>query len=717
MGKRGNKHRFVSLKDAEEQNTSAEENAELLTTSSSTSLAEASHLFWKALKKEDIDQLTSLLQRNPDTCSSSSSLSHDTCTSYAGAILNQCGVKKALPLVYAVQEGLSVPCVQLLLQAGASVNKVDESNSQQSALHAACWNEDECMVPLLLCAGADIRVKDGNGRTPLHILASSSSAVSVMKYILTFLNFPSSLEIQPQEAEVKNRGESDNNISVSAHGLKGLQLDPLEVLSIPDQYGMTPVHIAVGEVSQRKPNFMAVFLFSLLEKEWKKEDEKKKKDGERNECYLSPRQETIKKLLSSCAHDGNTVMHVLFSGQSDDKEFSELQTMLKLFNTMLKFNTAHLVGVPNAKGETPLHLALYSIGELNSSKVEDTAKQLFSLLFFSVVTPSRELLEWVDSKDTVLKVSFSSSLTENFFCLQKLLTRLNAEGMVWVQVAIIQHCSAALSALEALLTSVSSNSEEVNDQNVENFKQVTLRDVVSGEGDRTGEILASELAYYSREPRKRARGGISFAVLTKIKETALRLGVVEKDELEEMVSLFEMESEGEEDKEEGKVFESVSYNSSLETACEAEKSSLSVAIRNTGMVKKSFAPKRELRGAYSSRIQRARKGRALRINVAQKERELLKEEESTEQGGVESHAEVSKNSTRLQINGSNSGKRTKERPSSRWLGSEGKDSIKMESTSQGTALEAEGKKSYSINLIMAIIFLLIIVGLAVFSRE
>lgn len=717
MGKRANKHRLVSLKNAEEQNTNAEENAGFPSTSSSTSLAEASQLFWKALKKEDVDQLTSLLWRNPDTCSSSSSLSRDTCASYAGAILSQCGVKKALPLVYAVQEGLSVPCVQLLLEAGAPVNKVDESNSQQSALHAACWNEDECLVPLLLCGGADVRVKDGDGRTPLHILASSSSAVSVMKYILTFLNFPSSLEIQPQEVEGKNSGESGNKISASTHELKGIQLDPLEALSIPDQYGMTPVHIAVGEVSQRKPSVMAVFLFSLLEKEWKKEDEKKKKDGERTEGYLSPRQEIIKKLVSSCALGGNTVMHILFSGQSDNKELNDLQTMLKIFKTLLKFNTAYLVSVPNAKGETPLHLALYSLGELSSSKTEDTARQLFSLLFLAVVKPPRELLEWMDSKDTALKVSFSSSPTENFLCLQKLLTRSNAEGMMWVQVAIIQHCSAALSALEALLTSVSSYSEEESDQNVENFKKVTLRDVVSDEGDRAGEILASELAYYSRESRKRARGGISFAVVIKIKEIALRLGVVDKDELQEMVSLYELESEGDEDMEEGKIRESVTDHASLSTDCEAEKSLLSVAIRDTGKVKRSLTPKRELRGAHSSRIQLARKGRALRLKNAQKERELLKEERITEKDGEESYVEGRKILARRQINGSTLGKHTKERPSSRWLGSEENDPHKMEPTSQGTTVEVVGKKSYSITLIIALIFLFIIVGIAVFSRE
>lgn len=710
MGKKSSKANLVRTAAKGELGRTRDVPSQVSGHSSDSPFAESVQLFWKALKKEDIDQLTSLLFQKTGSSRSFSTISSSSRSPQALNILSQCGVKKMLPLVYAVEEGLSGTCLSLLLQAGAPINKVDESSSRHSALHAACWNEDEALLPLLLCAGADVRVRDAEGRTPLHILASSSSAVPVMKYILNFVRFPSALGPEMRKTGDQIFEETDDQARDGRDdALKGLQLDPLEVLSIQDQYGMTPLHIAVSEVAQRMPAFMAIYLLAFLEKEWNREEAKKRAGGEASDSGLSPRQERIKQLIALCAHGSNTVMHTLFSGQSDDKEIGEVQTMLNLVNMMLKLNTANLVGLVNARGDTPLHLALYAIGELSSSKVEEIAQEIFSVLFSALLKSPVEPKEPSGGSATVEGNCLRFAPAAGFARLGEVFSQPNSSGMVWVHVAITQHCNAALSALEALLSFSPLESEEISSAVME-LKRVAFGDVKTEEGETTSEIFASELAVYSRRSEKGARGGISQSVLMKIEKTLKRLEVVEEEELKALVEVFR-EIEEEEDEEQ----EETNKHSEASRKAIPEDSMLSLATtENDGKRQRLVSPRSELRSVYSSRIQRARKGRALRINNAKKERELLKEEEKiTENDDGKTTMDVKRFMNRKNINGRPFRKDIgKKSPARSTKLAEEQDAEKTNFTGKKAVAQPGGGGIFQSAYVFLILLLFLVVGIA-----
>lgn len=710
MGKKANKAHFTSSKNRDALDGSREVPSQQSVYTTDNSAAETTQLLWKALKKEDVAHLTSLLFQQNGASHSPASLSRSPPIPNARQILSQCGVKKMLPLVYAAQEGLSPSCITLLLQAGAPINMVDETPSRHSALHAACWNEDESLIPLLLCAGADLRVKDWEGRTPLHVLASSSSAVSVMKYILNFVKFPSSTGFSQHVPNNEDFEEVDFNTCPNENGVKKLALDPLDLLAIQDEYGMTPVHIAFGEVAQRKPAFMAIYLLSFLEKEWSREVAKKETEEGESNASLSPRQERIKKLISLCTKDSSTLMHILFSGQSDDREVGEVQTMLNLLNIMLKFNTAHLVRAFSVRGETPLHSALYALGELSSAKVEEIAKQMFCVLFEALLNTPLEISVIGEDSSPVSRTGSPSTSTESFDSLIKVLCTPNDEGIMWVHVAITQHCSPALSALQTVLASFPFGNEALSSKAKERCC-TALRDLKTADGETTSEIFASELAVYSRYSDRGARGGTSLSVLMKMKETLIQLGVVERVELEELVLLFR-EMEDEEDEEEEN--EGGSPGDRSTKSMPGEGMLPLVTTGNSGKKERMLSVKHELSGAYSSRIQRARKGRALRVNNAKKERELLKEEEKiSENESGERSGKMVPPAGRKRINAGSSSRATGKKESANSEKTKSKDSAtSIPSTSDKAELQAVEGGIFQSAYILMILLLFLATGIA-----
>lgn len=74
-------------------------------------------------------------------------------------------------LMAAVQKGL-VPFVQLLLEAGAEVNDINPVRKVYSIHLAVRTNRPE-ILDLLLRFRADVNVREGQGRTALHVLISS----------------------------------------------------------------------------------------------------------------------------------------------------------------------------------------------------------------------------------------------------------------------------------------------------------------------------------------------------------------------------------------------------------------------------------------------------------------------------------------------------------------------------------------------------------------
>ncbi|KPA82725.1 hypothetical protein ABB37_02533 [Leptomonas pyrrhocoris] len=189
---------------------------------------------WTALKREDEEELLDILFDSiADAESGEVRLSPKPT---ARKVVNQPNAKKVMALSYAVSESLDRAFWELLLRAGAAVNKKDETAEQSTALHAACWNEDGEAVDVLLRAGADPRVVDADGRTPLHVLATSNAANLMLQLLDGVCSAP---------ADRTNGGGDENARAASS---AALTMDPIALLAVPDKaQGATVLHLALGE--------------------------------------------------------------------------------------------------------------------------------------------------------------------------------------------------------------------------------------------------------------------------------------------------------------------------------------------------------------------------------------------------------------------------------------------------------------------------------------
>lgn len=202
---------------------------------------QADSQLWTALKHEDEEELLSLLFDEVTDAESGEVRQVQKPT--ACKAVNQPNAKKVLPLTYAVSEGLSRTLLELLLRAGAAVNKKDETAEESTALHAACWNEDGEVVDLLLRAGADPRVVDAEGRTPLHVLATSNAANLVLQLLDSVSAAAITGSVEPTEGK-----DGAAYAAVTRSPSATLKLDPTALLAMPDKLlGATVLHLALGE--------------------------------------------------------------------------------------------------------------------------------------------------------------------------------------------------------------------------------------------------------------------------------------------------------------------------------------------------------------------------------------------------------------------------------------------------------------------------------------
>ncbi|KAK7195682.1 Ankyrin repeats (3 copies)/Ankyrin repeat [Novymonas esmeraldas] len=224
---------------------------------------------WTALKHGDEEAVQRLLFDEVDDAESGEV--RLTLKPTAKKLANQASSKRVYPLSYAVSEGLGNNTVMLLLRAGAAVNKTDETAKQSTALHAACWNEDEAAAATLLRAGADPRVVDADGRTPLHILATSNAVSLVLLLLGNATEAESSGAVgatataaaaEGEGEEGRSGGAGDVRVNVSSSAVR---LDPVDLLGVVDRLdGATALHLALAE-----PAFgygVAQALLSYLEK-------------------------------------------------------------------------------------------------------------------------------------------------------------------------------------------------------------------------------------------------------------------------------------------------------------------------------------------------------------------------------------------------------------------------------------------------------------------
>jgi ankyrin repeat protein len=196
---------------------------------------------WTALKHGDEEALLNLLFDKIDDAGSGEMRRVQKPT--ARKAVSQPNAKKVMPLSYAVSEGLDRGVVELLLRAGAAVNKRDETPEQLTALHSACWNEDGEAMDALLRAGADPRVVDADGRTPLHILAGSNAVNLVLRLL-------DSVDTTVAESENKTHedGSDAKGDNAAAVWSAAVKMDPIVLLRVADKVqGSTVLHLALGE--------------------------------------------------------------------------------------------------------------------------------------------------------------------------------------------------------------------------------------------------------------------------------------------------------------------------------------------------------------------------------------------------------------------------------------------------------------------------------------
>eukprot|EP00796_Vickermania_ingenoplastis_P004073 gene4073-2922_t len=344
---------------------------------------------WAALKRDNPGHLRETLMQESHSGGSSETMLAPKAN--AKVALSQCNPKKVSPLIYAVSEELQPECVQILLQAGAPINKHDETKSQSTALHAACWNDDEIMIQLLLRGGADMGKGDADGRTPLHVLASST-ACPLMEHVLEFVGSP-----PPRRQD-----------ELYIPGKMPLRHDPLDLLCKQDKQGLTPLHIAIAEGPFGKPGMASALLGFLEDRNGAEVDESA--------------HEKVKRVVQIATRDKNTALHVLFGSPGGD-----VRTMFKFLQQLM--NLGADVSARNDTNETPLHLAVTALGE--SSGNADVQEKLFATMLSALGSPTKE----------------SSSP------LEEVLGGLNTYGDAWVHTVISQRCSTAMIALAAYVSS------------------------------------------------------------------------------------------------------------------------------------------------------------------------------------------------------------------------------------------------------------------------
>lgn len=258
--------------------------------------------FWTSLEMEDeaaLEQLLFLpLRGTEDVVASPRQRS-----SSASSLLQQRNSKGASPLSYAVSKGFSESLLRLLLQAGAPVNQKEVNREESTALHLACWNEDMASTIALLDYGADPRRTDGEGRTPLHILAGSNAS-DLFFLILDSTAAGKSLDSKARPGEIGEEGDEENGDHPAVPLAKRVIVDPLTLLTIKDAaQGATVVHVAAGEASYGYRLFQD--LLNYLET--------------MQQCGDTGRRAAVASVVTSAmASTGETALHILLGMQNTE---------------------------------------------------------------------------------------------------------------------------------------------------------------------------------------------------------------------------------------------------------------------------------------------------------------------------------------------------------------------------------------------------------------
>ncbi|KEG08844.1 hypothetical protein DQ04_06331030 [Trypanosoma grayi] len=273
--------------------------------------------FWNCLKKGDVEGLEGILLRrveDTDTGAVTFVINREA----SRPLVNTPNVKKMLPLSYAVSQGMEEQGLQLLLRAGAIADATDGTAERATALHTACWGEDDIAVALLLRCGASPIVEDAEGRTPLHVLASLNAA-ALFSYILETVTTP---QTEKQEGLLYLEGRPPVVVS------------PFELLSKKDLSGFTVLHTAVSDVSSGSDRVLTELLDYL-------------------EATASRDAVVVRKLVNATTESGSHALHLLLSLPNCNEG-----VIMRTVTRLLQLGASP--AAPDNWGQTPLTVAVMS---------------------------------------------------------------------------------------------------------------------------------------------------------------------------------------------------------------------------------------------------------------------------------------------------------------------------------------------------------------------
>ena len=163
-----------------------------------------------------------------------------------GNTIAPAAVSHALSFMYTNEFAPPGSCevVEVLLNHGAEPNTVFRD---RPLLHYACWTDDVQLASLLLSHGADVELRDADGKTALHALALMAGSGDIVKVLLEY-----KLDINARD----NDGETAmwTAIAFAQPGEQGSYwrlgtqlLESGASVDQPNKHGETLLHIAASQ--------------------------------------------------------------------------------------------------------------------------------------------------------------------------------------------------------------------------------------------------------------------------------------------------------------------------------------------------------------------------------------------------------------------------------------------------------------------------------------